>query len=200
MSDLTLLFSSVAIILSIASVVFVIIKIGLGLGLEFVERPEIRAMKKEIEDNLNKEWISNIEDFLGGYSKKIEPAKQEIVREEIVGLGEKTRHAQIASTLLKVLSKIGFDIVKLVCGIIATSIITVGTIWAILSYSLPLNTTLGVVICEVFFVMFFGLLTRKSVRDYMFVRSSFYELSEKSTLEKAGSIMNELEKRAIIYA
>lgn len=200
MSDLTLLLSSLAIILSIASVVFVIIKIGLGLGLEFVEKPEIRTMKKEIEDNLNKEWVANLKDFLHGYSEKMEQIDHEKVSKEVVVLGEKTRHVQIASTLLKVISKIGFDIVKVVIGIIAVSIIMVVTIWAIVSFSLPINTTLGVVIGEASFIFIFGLSIRKYVRDYMFVRSSFYELSEKTSLEKAGSIMRELENKAIIYA
>ena len=175
-------------------------KIGLGLGLEFVERPEIRAMKKEIEDKLNEEWIAHLKGFLKGYSEKIEQIDQERVSGEIVGLGEKTRSAQISSTLLKILSKIGFDLVKLVIVIIFASIITVATIWAIVSFDLTINTMLGIVLGEALWLFINSLLIRKNIKDYMFVRSNFYELAEKPSLEKAENIMKELEKKSIIYA
>ena len=52
MEDLTFLFSLIAIILSLASVILVIIRIGIGIGLEFVEKKEIRDMRKKIDDTL----------------------------------------------------------------------------------------------------------------------------------------------------
>jgi hypothetical protein len=51
-------------ILSVASIILVIIRIGIGLGLEFVEKKEIREMRKKIDEALKKEWISKLQDFL----------------------------------------------------------------------------------------------------------------------------------------
>lgn len=200
MSDLTLLFSSVAIILSVASVVFVIIKIGLGLGLEFVEKPEIRAMKEKIENKLNDEWVAILRSFLKGYSEKIEDLDQEKVSWEIVSLGEKTRHVQIASTLLKIISKIGFDIIKFAVTIIAILIIMVATVWAVVSFpDLSYNLWL-LLLLEVITLAIFSFATRNAIRHYMAIRSLFYLLSEKPSLVYAGNIMKELEDKDLIYA
>ena len=200
LEDLTLLFSSIAIILSLASVILVAIRIGIGLGLEFVERKEIREMKKKVDDELNKEWIAKLQDFLKREFEKPGEATEETTIKEVVELGEATRHTQIASTLLKVLSKMIFDIVKLVIAIIIGAIIFTLLVWGAISFT-NLTSTLGALALGVFlFLVTFIIGIRKMIKGYVSLRSRFYELSETPSLSIAKNIMDELEERELIYA
>ena len=200
MEDLTLLFSIIAIILSLASVILVTIRIGIGLGLEFVEKEEIREMKKKVDDELNKEWIAKLQDFLKKEFEKSGATTEEATIKEIAELGEATRHTQIATTLLKVLSKIIFDIVKLVIAIIVGAIIFTLLVWGAISFT-NLASSLGGLAGAVFlFLMVIIMVMRGMIKSYVSLRSQFYELSETPSLSKAKNIMNELEERALIYA
>jgi hypothetical protein len=55
-----MLFSLVAMVLSVASIILVVIRIGIGLGLEFVEKEEIREMRNKIDNKLKTEWMSKL--------------------------------------------------------------------------------------------------------------------------------------------
>lgn len=198
MADLTFLFSLIAIILSSASVILVIIRIGIGLGIEFVEREEIRGMKKEIEGKLNDEWITRLQDFVKSYSEK--KVTQETTINEIAKLGEATRHAQIASTLLRVLSKLIFYIVKLVVGIIVGAIIFILLIWGAISFTNFIYSLSSMAFGLFLFLMVFINIARKRIRGYMSLRFKFYELSENPSLTKAKDISRELEEEGLIYA
>ena len=200
MEDLTFLFSLIAIILSIASVVLITIRIGIGLGIEFVERKEIREMKKNIDDELTNEWIVKLQDFIKSYSEKSETITEETTIKEIIELGEATRYTQTASSLLKVLSKMIFDIVKLVIGIIAGAIIFALSFWIALSLSNQLYNLWALPPAMLFLVVAFGMIARKMIKSYVSFRSQFYELSENPSLSKAKDIMEELEKQGLIYA
>ena len=64
MTESSLVISLFAFIFSLISVIIVIIKLGLSLGMEFVEKKEIRNMKVEIEKNLKKEWGQKLRIFI----------------------------------------------------------------------------------------------------------------------------------------
>ena len=200
MEDLTLLFSLIAIILSLASVILITIRIGIGLGLEFVERKEIREMKKKVDDELNKEWIAKLQDFLKREFEKPGEATEETTIKEVVELGEATRHTQIASTLLKVLSKMIFDIVKLVIAIIVGAIIFTLLVWGAVSFTELTNTLGGLALAVLLFLVTIIVAMRKMIKSYVSLRSQFYELSETPSLSKAKNVMDELEERELIYA
>lgn len=201
MQDLTFLFSLIAIILSLASVILVTIRIGISLGIEFIERKEIREMKKKIDGELSREWIAKLQHFVKGFSEKSETIDQEKITSEIVELGEATRHAQVASTLLKVLSKIIFGIVRFVVVLIVGVIILVLFVWGSFAFPHLMVNLFGPLIFGVsFFLAGCIIETRKRIRSYMFFRSKFYELSERPSLSKAKDILDELEKQEVIYA
>ena len=200
MEDLTLLFSLIAIILSLASVILITIRIGIGLGLEFVERKEIREMKRKVDDELNKEWIAKLQDFLKREFEKHGEATEETTIKEVVELGEATRHTQIASTLLKVLSKMIFNIVKLVIAIIVGAIIFTLLVWGAVSFT-KLTNTLGGLALTILLVLVLTIITmRRMIKNYVSLRSKFYELSETPSLSIAKNVMDELKERELIYA
>jgi hypothetical protein len=60
LADFNMLFSLVAMVLSVASIILVVIRIGIGLGLEFVEKEEIREMRNKIDNKLKTEWMSKL--------------------------------------------------------------------------------------------------------------------------------------------
>lgn len=191
-------------ILSLASVILVIIRIGIGLGIEFAEKKEIREMREKIDDTLKNEWIGNVQSFLvarADYPKTRGKGvvDEEKITKEIVELGEATRYARIGSTLLKVLSKIMSDIVKEVISIVGGAIIFSLLVWAAFSY-LELTILPPFAFATLLFLALMISITRRNIRGYVFLRSQFYELSEKPSLSKAKEIAIELERRELIYA
>lgn len=209
MEDLNLLFSLIAILLSLASVILVTIRIGIGLGMEFAEKEEIRKMRNEIEKKLKIEWIERIKHFIKDYSKELEAiATKEAVFTEIGELGKATRHTQTASILLKILKKVIFNVIKLVVGLLIIAIIMALTIWV--AFAFPDFWSFSLLQSEnnwfgLFFIplAIFVLLTnetRKGIRNYIFLRAQFYELSENPTLSKAEEIIAELKAKELLYA
>lgn len=200
MEDLTFLFSLIAIILSLASVVLIIIRIGIGLGIEFVERTEIREMKKKIDRELYEEWIAKLQDTVKKYSEKSEAIAEETAIEEIVELGDATRYAQIGATLLKVLSKVIFDVVKLVIAIIGDAIISIILVWGAITFRDITYQLGGLAFITLFGFVLFLISMRGMTKSYISLRSQFYELSENPSLSKAKNIMDELKELELIYA
>ena len=192
-------------ILSLASVILVIIRIGIGLGMEFAEKKEIREMRKKIDDTLKNEWIGKLQSFLvarADYPKMRErgAVDDKKITKEIVELGEATRYTQIASTLLKVLSKMIFDIVKAVILIVVLSIVFAVTIWASITFpTVEFGDWRGFLLIEILILGASFLWTRKRIKGYIFLRSQFYDLAEKPELSKAEEIGKELERRELIY-
>lgn len=200
MEDLNFLFSFIAMILSLASVILVVVRIGIGLGIEFVERKEIREMRKEIDKRLKEEWIAELQKFFSKHSKSVEVLNEEEITEEIVELGEATRYTQTASTLLKVLSKMIFDIVKLFIGIIVIAIILALSVWASFSFPEAIPNWSVIILGGLFFLgaLIWG--TIRIIRNYFSLRSQFYDLSENPSLARAKNIVEELEEKELIYA
>lgn len=191
-------------ILSVASIILVIIRIGIGLGLEFVEKKEIREMRKKIDDALKKEWIDELQDFLKSNPMRSEKFVEVVVVKQIAELGEATRYTQTASTLLKVLQKMIFDLIKYVIAMIVFGILVAIGVWFAISIP-PLqdgtvNNVWAFVFIMAFIVIGLGFVTRNKIRVYVSLRSHFYELSENPSLSEAKKITEELEKEELIYA
>lgn len=201
MEDMNLLISFIAIILSLASVILVIIRIGIGLGLEFVEKKEIREMRKKIDNELTHQWVINLQDFLKKHCKKLEDIEKGIIDLiEIRELGEATRYIDAASTMLKILSKMIFRLVKLFIALVVTAIVLALTIWGAFALTeIEVNWWGISAISGVIFVALV-LHTRDTVRNYLSLRSQFYELYENPSLFIAKEIIEELEERELIYA
>lgn len=200
MEDLNFLFSFIAMILSLASVILVVFRIGIGLGVEFVEKKEIREMRKEIDDRLREEWIIKLHKFLDSHSKDVEVINQEKITQEIVELGEATRYTQTASTLLKVLSKMIFDIVKFFIGIILMAVVLALSVWVSISFPEAIQNLSVVILGGLFFFGALIWVTIRNIRTYLSLRSQFYDLSENPSLSKAKDITEEIEEKELIYA
>ena len=157
-------------------------------------------MKKKIDRELYEEWIAKLQDTVKKYSEKSEAIAEETAIEEIVELGDATRYAQIASTLLKVLSKIIFDVVKLVIAIIGSAIISIILVWAAVSFRNLTYQLGGLAFTTLLALVLFFTTARRMIKSYISLRSQFYDLSENPSLSKGKNIMDELKERELIYA
>lgn len=174
--------------------------------MEFVEKREIREMRKKIDEELKKEWMRKLQEFLDSFYRREETMDEsqlvdrEKVAKQTAELGEATRHIEVASTLLKVLSKMTSDMVKWVVGLIVGAIISVLLVWGALSFTNLATELASFAFLTLFFVMGCIIETRKRIKNYMFLRSQFYELSENPSLYKAKDIIKEIERRELVYA
>ena len=200
-----LLLSLIAIVLSFLSILVVIAKMGLGLGLEFIERQEIRDMRKSIDEKLRLEWRMKLEQFLTSFKVKKETVDEKIMTKEISNLNEAARLTGIASAMLKVISKVGADIVKKGIVSIVLAVLLMITLWTGFAYpdlwtSPSASSTYNYSIATLMEIMFLILLvwsTRKSIRNYYGLRTRFYDLSDKPTLSQAKEIYDYLRKEEI---
>jgi hypothetical protein len=182
-------------ILSVASIIIVITQLGIGLGLEFVERTEIREMRKKIDDALDNEYKEKARTFLMTTQTAKEKFDTEAVGKGISELGEAYRYKQTASIILKVLRKLVSDIMRLIVMIVALAIALALMGWedVYAGYNfLPF-------IALAFLILFTCVLMINSrIGNYTSFRSKFYDLSEKPLLSEAQQIIKKLEDEQLI--
>ena len=200
LENINLLFSLIAMVLSLASVILVIIRIGIGLGIEFVERKEIREMKRKIDISLKNEWNSEWQLVVKRAYEKKRKEGEGYAAVKIYQLGLATRDSQIASILLKVLSKMIFDVVKIVVALIGIAILFVLSIWGT-SVIPEFGTSWWILLSlEIILLLMLVSYTRRMIKTYLDLRLKFYELSENPILSKAKEIFNELIEKRLLYA
>jgi len=204
MERLELLISLIAIVLSSVSIFIVIWRTGLGLGLEFVEKKEIRELKKNSEELLKLEWRVRLEKFISGYDAMKKTADEETIDKEFSDLGESARLTILASAILKIISKTSSQFGKSVLFSIGTLLLLIATAWGSYSYPTlwsgfqnPSYNWAVFVVVEIIALALFLRIAQKNWRDYTDIRSYFYDLSEKPSLLKAKEISSELRIKDI---
>lgn len=207
--DTTFVMSLFALIFSLTSLLFVIVKLGLSLGMEFVEKKEIREMKLTIERELKTEWEQKLNTFINAQSKKSPNVDKEITKKEIAELGDSTRHTQISSILLNVISKLSSNIIKYVIILMFVIIGLVFSIW--LAVAFPDWFTFSFEVGQsnsnwwgIFLIILIILIAdvvelRKNMKNYNSLRKQFYELSEDPSLLKAKRVFDLLRRKLLIY-
>lgn len=207
MTESSLVISLFAFIFSLISVIIVIIKLGLSLGMEFVEKKEIRNMKVEIEKKLKKEWGEKLRNFISTQSQIGTDVIEEVTKEKIAELGKSVRHTQISSILLSVISKISSSIIKYVIWLFIITIGLILSIWFLITNPEYLSASLNgtgqnLWMIPVFIIIFLIAVVNglyKNMKNYNSLRKQFYELGEDSSLTKAKTIFNSLEEKELIY-
>lgn len=207
MTDSSLVLSLFAFIFSLISVIIVIIKLGLSLGMEFVEKKEIRDMKGKIEKKLKSEWEEKLSIFISRQIRKTPNEGKEVLEEEISDLGNSVRHTQIGSIILSIISKLSSNISRYVIALFLIVISLIVSIWFLLANPEHLSVSvtgngqnwLTIPIFLIFCLLVDLYMLSKNLKDYNSLRKQFHELGEDSSLPKAKEIFDTLEEENLIF-
>ena len=207
MMDTSLVLSLFAFIFSLISVIIVIIKLGLSLEINFVEKKEIQDIKEKIEKKLKDEWEEKLSIFISNQIKNTRDVGKGVLEEEIADLGNSVRHTQIGSILLSVVSKLSSNISRYVRALF---LITIGLIFSAWYLITNPDNFLGSIsgngqnwwVIPIFLIFFLSAdiyMLNKNIKNYNSLRRQFYELGVYSSLLKAKEIFDSLEEERFIY-
>jgi hypothetical protein len=188
--------SIVAILVSVASVVFVILEVGMKLGVGFREEETTSTRKAKIEGALKVESDTELADIRELVTSK--EGSEKDLKERILNLARIEYYSDFTKNLLDRM-KVHSD--NFLRGSIASVIVVFLTIafWAV---ALQDVTNVDILVLMMSFA-YLGLaiyilhMTHLSIRKYYNIRDAFVRLSEEPSCDKCQEIDESLEEKGI---
>jgi hypothetical protein len=189
------LFSLVALVVSISSIAILIMKEGVGLILGYRESPETSRRRREIDSKLRAEVRKEEQKFLLSVTEKEGERDEEKELESLMELG---RSAFFARAMCENLLD---DITRYMH--LALSYLSVGLLVFFFTLYIGVNTDFSTSNSYVVFIIFVAITffvfyqTYKQLRNHYLLRERFVRLSENANLEYCRELGEELENEGL---
>lgn len=180
----------IALVVSIASVAFIIMKEGIGLALGYRESAATSRRKREIDSKLRAEVRVELRKFLVSLTKKERDDEKEL--ESIVELGQSAYFARsISGKLLEDMTQYMSSALGLLAATLASFFATL-YIGANADFSMSYDFVAFVLLVGLAFFAFY--MTTKQLKKHYSLRERFVRLGENPSLGYCRELLEDLKK------
>lgn len=184
----------VALVISIASVAFVVVKEGIGLALGYRESGMTSRRKREIESKLRAEVRNELKGFLYLLTKKERNEEKEL--EAVIDLGRCAFYARsICSNLLEGMTRYMSSALGLLAATLAVFFLTLYVGLNNPDLSNSSNLIPLIVYAILAFALFY--MTTRQLKKHYSLREKFLRLGENPRLDYCRTLVEELKKEGL---
>lgn len=191
------LIAVVALVVSVFTAAFVMIKQGIGLAIEYRESPETSRRKVTIEEKLQDQYGQELTEFLNYCSsRKSLDIKDVNMRNRVIELGQRTRYLNLGTILLEQMTRFSKRFLRAI--LISIPFMSATIVFGVSTWET--DPLLGVL-----FIVPYGAATAGFIflagsflQKYYFAREKFVALSEDPSLDNCQVIVEEMRKKGII--
>lgn len=186
-----------ALVVSVLTAVFVAIKQGIGLSIEYRESAETLRRREAIEARLHDQIGVELTAFLQYCaSQKQLDIKDIEIRKKVIELGTRTRYLNLGTTLLEEMTRFSKKFLRTIAASLPFIFITI--VFATYFWEVDPFLSAFLIILYGSPTVYIVYVAASQLDKYYFARERFVALSENASLDNCQFIIQEMRKRGML--